>query len=200
MLVAYSRALLSGMVALAVNFLLLRLADRLGIVTARGGFQLLVKLWTGPVLRGLGVDRAWAALHLPDPNGALFTNGFKVAVGLAMAVIYVSIRPLQPGSTLEKGLIYALLVWAINATVVLPALGQGFRGHQHTHRHRHSRFRGRPYRLLPGAGGAELESKVRHSAVPKFNERAWTTSDMWRPIEVRCWRKAEGCRGTPAAT
>jgi hypothetical protein len=128
MLATYSRALLAGLVALAVNFLLLGLADRLGIVTARGGFQRLVKLWTGPVLQGFGVDRIWAALSLPDPNGALFTNGFKVAVGLAFAVIYVWIRPLLPGSALEKGLIYALLVWLINAGIVLPALGQGFAG------------------------------------------------------------------------
>lgn len=128
MLATYSRALLAGLVALAVNFFLLGLADRLGIVTARRGFQRLVKLWTGPVLRGLGVDRAWAAVHFPDPSGPLFTNGFKVAVGLVFAVIYVSIRPLLPGSTLEKGLTYALLVWLINAGIVLPALGQGFAG------------------------------------------------------------------------
>ena len=128
MVSSYARALLAGMVGPAVNFLLLGLADRLGIVTARGGFQRLVKLWTGPALRGLDVDRAWAVLHLPDPNGALFTAGFKVAVGLAMAVIYLRIKPLLPGSALEKGLIYALAVWAINAMVVLPALGQGIAG------------------------------------------------------------------------
>ncbi|MFD2029173.1 hypothetical protein ACFSKM_00325 [Ancylobacter dichloromethanicus] len=103
MLATYSRALLAGLVGLAVNFLLLGLADRFGIVTARGGFQRLVKMWTGPVLQGFGVDRIWAALSLPDPNGALFTNGFKVAVGLAFAVIYVWIRPLLPGSSSRKG-------------------------------------------------------------------------------------------------
>lgn len=128
MLATYLRALLAGMIALAVNFLLLSLADRLGIVTARGGFQRLVKLWTGPALHVLGIDRAWAALHLPDPNGALFTNGFKVAVGLAMVVIYLRIKPFLPGSALEKGLVYAALVWLINAAIVLPALGQGFAG------------------------------------------------------------------------
>lgn len=128
MAAAYARAMLAGLIALAVNFLLLGLADRLGIVTARGGFQRLVKLWTGPVLRGLGVDRAWVALHLPDPGGMVFTNGFKVAVGLVFAVIYVWIRPLLPGGALEKGLVYALLVWLVNAAIVLPALGQGFAG------------------------------------------------------------------------
>lgn len=128
MLAAYLRALLAGAAGLVVNFLLLGLADRLGIVTARGGFQRLVKLWTGPALRALGVDRAWAALDLPDPSGPLFTTGFKVVVGLVMAMIYLGIQPLLPGPALEKGLVYALLVWLINAALVLPALGQGFAG------------------------------------------------------------------------
>lgn len=128
MLAACLRALLAGAAGLVVNFLLLGLADRLGIVTARGGFQRLVKLWTGPALRALGVDRTWAALDLPDPNGPLFITGFKVVVGLVMAVIYLRIKPLLPGLPLEKGLVYALLVWLINAALVLPALGQGFAG------------------------------------------------------------------------
>lgn len=128
MLASYLRALLAGAAGLVVNFLLLGLADRLGIVTARGGFQRLVKMGAGPALRALGVDRAWAALNLPDPNGPLFTTGFKVAVGLAMAVIYLRIKPLLPGAALEKGLVYALLVWLINAALVLPALGQGLAG------------------------------------------------------------------------
>lgn len=128
MLAAYARALLAGGLGLAVNLSLLGLADRLGIVTARGGFQRLVKLWTGPALRQLGVDRAWAWLHLPDPGSALFTNGFKIAVGLAMAVIYLWLEPFLPGPAPVKGLTYALLVWLINAGIVLPALGQGFAG------------------------------------------------------------------------
>ncbi|MFG1463875.1 hypothetical protein V5F77_13355 [Xanthobacter sp. DSM 24535] len=128
MMMSYFRTLFAGALGLGVNFLLLGLADRLGIVTARGGFQRLTKLWTGPALHRFGVDRAWTALHLPDPGGALFMHGFKIAVGLAMALIYLWIKPLLPGSALEKGLLYALLVWLVNAAIVLPALGQGFAG------------------------------------------------------------------------
>ena len=47
-----SRVLVAGIVALAVNMLLLWFADRFGIVTARGGFQRLVKLWTTPCTGG----------------------------------------------------------------------------------------------------------------------------------------------------
>ncbi|GGF71371.1 hypothetical protein GCM10007301_33860 [Azorhizobium oxalatiphilum] len=124
----YLRTLLAGAAGLGVNFLLLGLADRMGIVTARGGFQRLAKLWAAPPLRALGIDRTWAALHLPDPGGPVFVNGFKIGVGLAMAVIYLWIRPTLPGPPLAKGLTYALLIWLINAAIVLPALGEGFAG------------------------------------------------------------------------
>lgn len=85
-------------------------------------------MWTGPTLQTLGVDRIWAACHLPDPGGPVFTNGFKIVVGLVFAVIYQWIKPMLPGGPLQRGLIYALLVWLINAAIVLPALGQGFAG------------------------------------------------------------------------
>jgi hypothetical protein len=115
-------------IALAVNFALLGLADRLGIVTARGGFQRLVKIWMGPVLKGAGVERVWSALSLPEPSSKLFQVSFKVGVGLVMALIYVWIQPYLPGARISRGLIYALVIWLINAGIVLPALGEGFAG------------------------------------------------------------------------
>jgi uncharacterized membrane protein YagU involved in acid resistance len=65
---------------------------------------------------------------LPDPGSALFQASFKIAVGLAMALIYVVIEPYLPGTRIIKGLIYALIVWLVNAAIVLPALGEGFAG------------------------------------------------------------------------
>jgi hypothetical protein len=127
-MVGCRRALVAGAVALAVNFGLLGLADTLGIVTARGGFQRLVKLWMGPFLDASGVARAWAALHMPAPGSTVFQVGFKVAVGLAMALIYVAIEPYLPKPAIVKGLTSALVVWLINAAIVLPALGEGFAG------------------------------------------------------------------------
>jgi hypothetical protein len=128
MIVCYLRALGAGAIALVVNFALLGLADRLGIVTARGGFQRLAKLQVGPLLQASGVAKAWSALRLPEPNSALFQIGFKVAVGLVMALIYVVIEPYLPGTRIVKGLTYALIIWLINAAAVLPALGEGFAG------------------------------------------------------------------------
>ena len=91
------RALVVGSLALIPNFALLAAADALGIVTARGGFQRLVKLWTGPHLEALGIAAWWRATSLPDPNGPVFTDGFKIAVGLGMALVYAIIEPRLPG-------------------------------------------------------------------------------------------------------
>lgn len=124
----YLWVLIAGAIALVVNFFLLGLADRLNIVTARGGFQRLVKIWVGPPLKTIGVDRMWSALRLPKPNSKLFQTIFKVGVGLVMALIYVVIEPYLPSAAIVKGLIYALIIWLINAGVVLPALGEGFAG------------------------------------------------------------------------
>lgn len=122
------RALLAGAVALAVNFALLLGADALGIVTARGGFQRLVKIWLGPLLTDAGIYRTWTTAGLPDPATATFMIGFKIAVGLGFALLYAVIEPFLPGRPIVKGLIYAALVWVINAALVLPLLGEGFAG------------------------------------------------------------------------
>jgi hypothetical protein len=119
---------MAGAIALVVTFSLLGLADWLGIVTARGGFQRLVKIWTGPALQSSGVAKLWSDLHIPDPSSALFQDAFKVAVGLGFALIYVAIKRYLPGTAIAKGLTYALIIWLINAGVVLPVLGQGFAG------------------------------------------------------------------------
>lgn len=77
MVLDYARALLAGMVALTVNFLLLGLADGLGIVNVRGGFQRLVKLWTAPLLQSWAPIAPGRRCIFPIPR-ALY--GFKVAV------------------------------------------------------------------------------------------------------------------------
>lgn len=122
------RVLLAGTVALAVNMILLWLADHFGIVTARGGFQRLIKLWTTPGLVAGGADALWSRWQLPDPGSALFMAAFKIVAGLMMALVYAAIEPALPGRWWTKGLLYALMVWLLNAAVVLPLLGEGFAG------------------------------------------------------------------------
>ena len=123
------RALIAGAIAITINILLLNLCDAYGIVTARGGLQRLVRLWLGGPMTQLGVADLWAAAGLPGPDTSIFRTGFKVSVGLGMAVFYALVfERLLGGGTLVKGLIYALLVWLINAFVVLPLLGEGIAG------------------------------------------------------------------------
>jgi hypothetical protein len=38
------------------------------------------------------------------------------------------LEPVVPGKPLVKGLIYAAIVWLLNACVVLPAIGEGIAG------------------------------------------------------------------------
>jgi hypothetical protein len=126
--VTIARSLAAGASALLANFALLTIADRFGIVTARGGFQRLVKQIAGPYFIKFGIDRQWTLLALPAPQSAAFVVGFKIAVGLGMALAYGLGQKYFPGTPVQKGLAYALLVWLINACVVLPALGEGFAG------------------------------------------------------------------------
>ena len=122
-------ALIAGGIAISINILLLNLADALGIVTARGGLQRLVKLWvTAPITRS-GIGEIWGGLGLPGPDSAVFRTGFKVCVGLGMAIFYALVLETRlPGGTLSKGLAYALFAWLLNAFAVLPLLGEGIAG------------------------------------------------------------------------
>jgi hypothetical protein len=127
-MLSVGRALTGGAAGLVINYILLGLADYLHIVTARGGFQRLTKIWLADPLISSGVAAKWSSLGLPDPGSALFMNGFKIVVGLVFALIYVAIKPWLPGGVLVKGLTYAALIWFINAALVLPLLGEGFAG------------------------------------------------------------------------
>lgn len=122
-------ALAAGAVAIAVNVAVLDAFDAAGIVTARGGLQKLVRMWLAAPLTRAGADVAWASLGLPGPDTPVFKTGFKVAVGLLMALAYaIPLEPALPGRWLWKGLAAALLFWLVNALVVLPLLGEGVAG------------------------------------------------------------------------
>lgn len=124
----WTRLLFAALAALTVNFALLALWDRLGIVTAHGGFQRLVKLWLAKPAGWSGIGRIWAASSLPAPDTPVFMAGFKVLVGLGMALAYGLTVPFVRAVWWAKALGWALLVWLVNAGVVLPLLGEGFAG------------------------------------------------------------------------
>lgn len=122
-------ALIAGAIAITINILLFNLADALGIVTARGGLQRLVRGWLAAPIVQSGVGGVWLATGLPGPDTALFRTGFKVCVGLGMAAFYaLALEARLPGHALMKSLIYALFAWVLNAFIVLPLLGEGIAG------------------------------------------------------------------------
>ena len=124
--------LLAGAIAIALNTAALKLADLIPLATAHGGLLRLISPWIGPVLDRSGIAAAWLALGGPPAKSSLFQAGFHVAVGLAMALFYVVVlEPLLPGPAWRKGAIYAVLVWLLNAAVILPLINEGFAGSAH---------------------------------------------------------------------
>ncbi len=122
-------SLSAGAIAIAVNTALLEGADAIGFTTARGGLLKLLKSIASDLAPHLNLADTWNNVIAPATSGDLFRNGFHVAVGLLMALCYAyALEPVLPGKPLTKGLIYAALVWLVNAVVVLPCIGEGIAG------------------------------------------------------------------------
>src|ERR1700744_1643787 len=108
-------ALSAGALAIIVNMLALAGADFVPVATAHGGLLRLLTQY---------------GLHAPSTPQV--QDAFHMAVGLMMALAYASVLdPLLNGSALVKGLIYAAVVWVINALFVLPMTGEGVAGSRH---------------------------------------------------------------------
>ena len=121
--------LLAGAIAIAVNIILLDLADRVGIVTARGGLLRLMKLWLTEPLIKIGASNLWTNLNLPEADTPLFKTVFKFTVGLIMALFYaLLLEPRLAGRAITKGIVYAVLLWLLNAFGVLLVLEEGVAG------------------------------------------------------------------------
>jgi hypothetical protein len=125
-------ALLAGSFAIAVNTALLALADAVDFTTARGGLLRLIRDLAGRAALALGLGDLWTDTLAPATTGPAFQTGFHIFVGVLMAVFYALVlEPVLPGKPLVKGLLYAALVWLLNAFVVLPATGEGVAGSSH---------------------------------------------------------------------
>lgn len=120
--------LLAGIVAIAVNTVLLNLAARSGLQTGHGGLLQLIRPWLAPVLDHMGLTHAWTSTGLPVPGTPVFKMGFHVFVGMLMAAIYVCAERFVHWRPWLKGLVYAVVVYLANALIVLPLLGQGIAG------------------------------------------------------------------------
>jgi hypothetical protein len=125
-------ALISGTVAIALNTLALKVADFLPLATAKGGLLRLLRAWFTAPLTELGIAAEWSRIGAPGLSSDVFQIGFHLAVGIVMALAYAYVvEPALPGRDAQKGALYAIAVWLLNAFVVLPATGEGFAGSAH---------------------------------------------------------------------
>jgi len=119
----------AGALAVGANTALLAGADAIGFTTARGGLLRLLKDIAGGLTPAVGLEGVWQDVLAPATSGPLFQTAFHVIVGLLMAIFYAYVlEPALPGRPLVKGLIYALVVWLLNAFAVLPLIGEGIAG------------------------------------------------------------------------
>lgn len=124
--------LIAGGVAIVLNTAALRAADLVPLATAHGGLLRLVSTWLGAPIERAGLASFWSAIGGPAASSAAFQTGFHLVVGLLMAVFYVFVvEPFLVGSALVKGFVYAVVLWILNAAIVLPLTGEGFAGSAH---------------------------------------------------------------------
>jgi hypothetical protein len=125
-------ALLAGAIAIALNTAALKLADAIPLATAHGGLLRLISPWIGPLLRQAGIVALWSAAGGPPLAAPLFQAGFHIVVGLVMAIFYAALpEPFLPWPAWLKGAFCAVVVWLLNAAVVLPLTGESFAGSAH---------------------------------------------------------------------
>ncbi|MFC4526712.1 hypothetical protein ISN76_04875 [Dyella halodurans] len=120
--------LLAGIVAITINTALLDLAARWGLDTGNGVLLRLIRPWIGPLLDRTGLAHAWMAAGLPGPDSHAFMMGFHIFIGMLMAWAYAYGERLVPWKPWTKGFAYAVAVYAANALVVFPLLGEGIAG------------------------------------------------------------------------
>ena len=122
----------AGAIAIIVNTLLLKVADFVPLATAHGGLLRLLSNLFAATGNRLGVGVAWSALGGPPTNSPVFQTGTHLVVGMLMALFYAYLlEPRLKVAAWLKGLLYAIGMWFLNATVVLPATGEGFAGSRH---------------------------------------------------------------------
>ncbi|WP_414449995.1 hypothetical protein AB4851_29980 [Burkholderia sp. 22PA0099] len=108
-------AIAAGAIAILINVALLAIADKYGLVTARGG--LLTLLNRTLHIPGNGLARNW-----------LFQQAFHIAVGIGMAIFYAGINTRPAARPILKSLLYAAAPWLANSLIILPLIGQGIAG------------------------------------------------------------------------
>jgi hypothetical protein len=125
-------ALVAGAIAILLNTFALKAADFIPLATARGGLLRLLTLWLAGLLHAVGFASLWTKIGAPLPASPAFQTGFHLVVGIVMALLYgFVLERILSGPAWLKGLQYAVLMWLLNAIIILPATGEGFAGSAH---------------------------------------------------------------------
>lgn len=120
----------AGLVAIAVNTVLLQWGTHAGLELGNGVLLRLMQPVVSPVLIRSGLSTLWTNAQLPPPTAVSFKVGFHVVVGLLMAAVYASVERYSRLGPIHKGFIYAAAIYAVNACVLFPMLGDGFAGYR----------------------------------------------------------------------
>ena len=115
----------AGTIAIIINILLLQLGAAVGMQTGHGGLLKwsVMQLHLGPI--------QWQQPPLSSLPMVVWKIGFHFVVGIGMALFYaILLEPLLRTrfTPMQSGLLYALLVWLVNAFVILPGLSMGIAG------------------------------------------------------------------------
>ncbi|MCA1586791.1 MAG: hypothetical protein LC791_19125 [Acidobacteria bacterium] len=113
------RAVVVGLVGAFANSAAIRLTEAAGIEAGTGGFA----RWLFSNVND------WFGTSLPTRLGPIGQETFHTVVGVVSALIYAGFfYRLLPGPRWLRGLVYSQGMWAMQALVVLPWLGQSYFG------------------------------------------------------------------------
>ncbi len=113
------RAAAAGLVGALANSAAIRLTQAAGIEAGTGGLA----KWLAAHLN------QWIGTSLPTKLGPVGQEVFHTTIGVFSALVYAGLfYRLLPGPRWFRGLVYSQGMWAVQALVILPWLGQGYFG------------------------------------------------------------------------
>lgn len=122
-------ALMAAAGGLSGNMLLLAGADAIQLPTAHGGLLRLLQDVGGWCAARINQTELWVDVIVAAVSRKEFQAGFHIVVGILMAILYAYVlEPCLKLRPLVSSVVYASLVWLVNALIVLPLIGEGLAG------------------------------------------------------------------------
>lgn len=116
------KGMLTGLIAITVNTIALKVAPLFNIEAESGGLLKLVIIQVKPFVN---------ASTISFFQTIVFWIFFHYLTGFTMIILYMYfLEPVLPGKALLSGTLFSLVPWLINGLIVLPMLGQGIFGYQ----------------------------------------------------------------------